>query len=208
MQGPTNDCEQNRRRVSLWKLCGIALAAAVLIRIVFTVGEPRQFRSLWSLHALIAALPILGVYIIHAATPVTGRRLGLASLLIFGVALALPAIHLRGDIFGLVAFVYSFLAFHPGNWGSIPLTMGALSNLSFLVGYLAFLAFVLWQKGIRLARALATLGFCLSILVILPLAWSNDLQSVFLGYGLWVASQLALALGSWHTAAKVKTCHV
>ena len=75
--------------------------------------------------------------------------------------------------------------------------MGALANTSFIGGYLAFLAFVIWQKGIGVARWSATLGFCLSLLVILPLAWSTELNGVYIGYGLWVSSLLALTIGSW-----------
>ena len=149
---------------------------------------------------------------VYATAVVSARRVAIISIATFGVALATPAIRLASDLtYGLVAFYFSFVGIILfGNWGSsgeqfwypIACTMGALANISFIVGYISFLRFVLLQKSIDLARRSATLGSCLALFVILPLGLSNELNGIYVGYGLWVASFLALALGSWRTKLK------
>ena len=208
MKMPTdNEIVQAPRQFSLRSLIGLKFIAAILIGVIvsaFAFRHTLYFHSLWSPHALIAAVPILGVFRIHAADVLSGRRLAIISLAIYGVALATPALHLAGDrVFGYLAFYFSFVGIGLFNdWGSrgegfwypIACTIGALVNILFLVGYGCFLA-----KGIRLTRWLATLGSFLSMFVILTLALSTELNGIYLGCGLWVASILALALGSWRT---------
>ncbi|MEQ1905908.1 MAG: hypothetical protein ABL888_17090 [Pirellulaceae bacterium] len=212
MKDQTDDKnEKAPRQFSLRALFGLTFAAVILMAVVFR-NSP-GFHALWSLYSLIAVLPILVVFVVDTTALINGRRLAIISLVIFGVALATPALRLASDlVFGILAFLLSFVGIILfGDWGPrgeqfwypIACTMGAVANVSFLVGWVAFLSFVRWRKGIVLARRSSTLGSFLSLTVILPLALSGELNGVYPGYGLWAASLLALALGSWR--AEVST---
>ena len=172
--------------------------AAILFR------DLRHSHALWSLHALVAALPILGIFVVNASAVFEGRRLAIISLAIYGVAFAMPAFRLGGDMaFGVEAFYFSFLGIdlfgewaRDGHfWYPIACTIGILANISFILGYISCLG-----NGILLTRWLATIGSCLSLFVIFPLVLSTELNGIYLGYGLWVTGLLALALGSWRIA--------
>ena len=207
MHNPTEKPDGNPRQFGLRVLFGLTLAAAILARMVIVFRDSRYFHALWSLHALMAALPIYGVFVVRFTGVLRGRRLAVLSLAIFGVALVTPALRLGGDLaFGWVAFLLSFVGvglFQHWGWSGesfwypIACTMGALANLSFIVGYATYLTSAVWHKGIRLSRWSATLGSCLSLSVIVPLVLSTELNEVYLGHGLWATSLLALALGSW-----------
>jgi hypothetical protein len=211
MYNLTDRSDRNPRQFGLRVLFGLTLVAAILARMAIVFRDSRYFHALWSPHALIAALPICGVFVVHFTTVRRGRGLAVLSLAIFGVALVTPALRLGGDlVFGWVAFLLSFLGiglfqnWESGGerfWYPIACTMGALANLSFIVGYVAYLTSLIWHKGIRLSRWSATLGSCLSLSVIVPLALSTELNRVYLGHGLWTTSLLALALGSWGTTS-------
>jgi len=212
MHNPTEKRDGNPRQFGLRFLFGLTLAAAILARMAIVFRDSRYFHALWSPHALIAALPIYGVFVVHFTTVLRGRRLAVLSLVIFGVALVTPALRLGGDLaFGWVAFLLSFVGvglfqnWESGGerfWYPIACTMGALANLSFLIGYVAYLIFMVWHKGIRLSRWSSTIGSCLSLSVIVPLALSTELNGVYLGHGLWATSLLALALGSWSSTRR------
>ncbi len=206
MQEPTDASDRTPHQFSLRTLFGVMLGAAILMGVAVAFRDSRYFHALWSLHALLAALPILGIYTVDVTAVVRGRRLAIISLAIYGVALATPALRLGSDLtFGFFAFLLSFVGIDLFNdWGSsgfhwypIACTMGAVANISFIVGYGSFVTFVIWNKGIYLARWSATLGSCLALFVILPLCLSAKLNGVYIGYGFWTASLLALAFGSW-----------
>jgi hypothetical protein len=207
MHNPTEKRDGNPRQFGLRVLFGLTLAAAILARMAIVFRDSRYFHALWSPHTLIATLPIYGVFVVWFTGVLRGRRLAVLSLAIFGVALVTPALRLGGDlVFGWGAFLLSFVGVGLfQNWESsgesfwypIACMMGALANLSFIAGYVAYLTFLVWHKGIRLSRWSAALGSCLSLSVIVPLALSSELNEVYLGHGLWTTSLLALALGSW-----------
>lgn len=197
-----------RRQFSLRALFRVTLAAAILVGVAVVFRDSGRVRALWSPHALLAALPILGIFVIHATAVINRRRLAVASLAIYCVALATPALRLTNTnhpMFGYFAFLLSFVGiglFFGGAglindrfWFPIACTMGALANISFILGYVSFLRFVIWRRGNYWTRWSATLASCLSLSVILPLAQSKNLSGVYLGYGLWVTSLLALAFG-------------
>jgi hypothetical protein len=71
--------------------------------------------------------------------------------------------------------------------------LGALANISFIVGSFASLT-----RRVRLAQECAEFAVALSLLILLPLWLSRSLDAIYLGYGLWVASLLALMFASWH----------
>lgn len=209
---PTDTPDPSTRQFSLRTLFGLMLGAAVLMGVALACRDSRYFHAIWSLHALIAALPILGFVVVQATGIVNERRLAAISLVIFGVSLATPALRLGSDlVFGFMLFLLSFLGIElfnewessgVGFWYPIACTMGAIANITFIVGYLSFVTRMFWPRGIDLARWSAAIGCCLALLVILPLCLSAKLNGIFIGHGLWVTSHLALAFGSWRTAIK------
>jgi hypothetical protein len=128
---------------------------------------------------------------------------------LFLSSLVTPALHLGADLaFGYTAFYLSFLGIllfstmHQNNWESIfaPIacTMGAVANLSFIVGYICFLS----RRRILWAFRASILSSCLSIVVLPPLFLTGNLKGLSVGYGLWVASSFALAVASWRRAGQ------
>ncbi len=191
---------------SLLALFGLQLAAAILVAVAIRLHNSGYFPALFSLHTLVALLPILTVCVLNAAGLVSGRTSAEMSLVFYVFAFMLPAIGLQNDaIFGVLAFGLSFLGaailldWIVGNtlftWAMIACLMGAAANVLFMVGYVTSLTAA--AKRIRLGRSTATLGFCLSLMVVVPLNLHGNLTGIYLGHGLWVASMLALALGGW-----------
>ena len=202
MYNPNDSSDRNRRAFSMRTWMVLTLHAVVLLGFAM-IFRPTFVR--WWPYPLLAALPMLGVFLVNATATVSGHRSALSSLPIFGVALLMPALRLASDLaFGYSAFLLSFYGITLfREWGStgesfwypIACTMGALVNLLLIAGYCSYLA-----GCIRLARWSASLGFCLSLCVTLALARSTELNGIYLGHGLWVTSLLALSFGSWRTA--------
>ena len=141
MQKSTDESERTPRQFHLWTWWGVTLAAAILMGVAAILfRDLRHSHALWSLHALVAALPILGIFVVNASAVFEGRRLAIISLAIYGVAFAMPALNLGGDMtFGVEAFYFSFLGIELfGEWGSrdehfwypIACTIGILASFT------------------------------------------------------------------------------
>lgn len=202
------------RQFSVRTLFGVTSAVAVLMGLALAILDQRCFRALWSYHAVLATVPIIGVWIVPATGLVSGRRLAFLSLAVFGVALLVPALRFEGMGFGWQAFGLSFFGTFVGiytfpDWRTseetclyLASTIGAVANVIFLVGYVSFVTSVIWGRGLHLARWSASIGSCLALLVVFPMCLGNGLNSIYIGYGLWIAAMVALALGSWTTSVE------
>lgn len=176
----------------------------------FVFRDTRYFRFLWSMHALVAVIPILGVLRVHVATVGHARLLAVTALAVYGASMAMPALRLGGDlVFGWGAVLLSFDGLEmfwgwggsgTGFWYPIACSFGVVVNISFVLGGGAFL-----RGRIFVARRLATTAAILSASVLLPLCMSGKLDSIYAGYGMWTSSALLLALGSWRAPTEIQS---
>ena len=63
----------------------------------------------------------------------------------------------------------------------------------------------LGRKSLVFSQWSATLAFCCALAAIVPLGLCEGQLPIYLGYGVWVASLLALALGSWRLSRDEST---
>lgn len=189
------------RAMAIW-----AFHAFVFVGFMWLAWPRHAFRP-W---AVLPLLPMLGVVLAGATGVIRGRSLAGCSLALFTVSLGLPAIRLAGDlVFGYAAFALSFFGIRMfPDWGSsgehfwypVACASGVVVNLLYPAGYLSLL---LGRLG--MASRCATLGLLFSWFVTLALVLSSELNGIYVGHGLWVASLMALSLGTMQTLAESKT---
>jgi hypothetical protein len=211
---PAQPCAVRRRQFSLRSLFALTFFTATLLTISYLCRGSYFFGAIASPWVIITLAPIVGGVACHHWQLVATHMLGNSSLLLYIISLALPAINLGQDIaFGAIAAYLAFAGifmfeswwtepslFSPSwevrTWYPIAGTMGTLANLTFILAYISFLFLRRRKKAIAFARRSALISVALASLSILPLSLSGQLEVTYPGYGLWVASLAALALGT------------
>lgn len=166
---------------------------------------------------LLAALPIVGAGAIGASGYIRGGLLASMSLVSYSLALMTPALEIRSDLLlGIQAFIFSFMLTAMGadffasegpSWEGIACAVGMVANISFIAGSVSFITQAVTNKGLSLSRKFARFGSCLAFLVIIPLVLSAELETIYIGYGLWAASFLLLAFGTGSVKTKKNVAH-
>ena len=185
---------------SLLTLLTLLSLAAILVAAHLALRTSSRFHSLSSPHMLLTVLPIVGCVALHAKRLVRPQRVAALSVGFYAVSMALPALRLaEGMILGYGALLCSFLGV--GMEGQpaffISCVLGCAANVGFLLAYVAFLIWSVSGKGLVATRWIASISTALTLVVILPLSFTGALNGLYLGYGVWAASILALTLGSW-----------
>lgn len=153
---------------------------------------------MFSESSLLVVGPLLCLFAVDRARILPSRVLVHLSPLLFLVAMCLPAITLGGtDLRGVWALLSNFEFFkvmlaEPGQgelWYLLACLLGVTANLCWGVALFAR------------SRRLALIAACASIAVLVPLS-RGELHGVYLGHGLWLASQWCLALGLSDPLAK------
>lgn len=180
----------------------IALLAAVAV----PLRDSRYFGALFSASAALALTPVVAVVVLSAANVIRGRKLALASMGVYLIALLTPAIHLDGDIaYGWRATLLSVFGMTlfgemrgqgEGLWYPIACALGLAANASYLLGYAALCVPVWRRRRPRLPLRAGAFSAVSAVAVIIPLALSRDLNGIYVGHGLWLATFLALELGA------------
>jgi hypothetical protein len=208
----TSKSEKRKFQFRIQSLLGLTLAAAVLMALGIAFGGSRYFGVFWSVNSLIAVLPILAVVALNALWNWSNGLQVLFSFTLFFASLVMPAIKLASDVvFGIQALMFSFVGIILfGEWGPsgeqfwypIACTLGGIANILFFVTLVRSLF-----SGLNARRAcqLSTGSSFLSIFVIFALACSGELNAIYLGYGLWAASMLTLAIGTWRVVMESPT---
>jgi hypothetical protein len=139
--------------------------------------------------------------------------LAIASIILYAASLGMPAIELRfwrpTVLWGFHAWYFSMFVipalilqlFNPSIAGddayvAFAYVMGDIANLTYIAGFILYFLGVKTVKVIRLCRRVLLLGAILSATVLLPIALTTDLLAIYPGYGLWVASFVALAIAA------------
>jgi hypothetical protein len=183
-----------------------------LILGTIVVGLNRQWlNSLGWVGFVLALSPIAAVFAIHRSRVVARATWIKTSILLYCLSLPIYVIRIAtlGEVDALLGFVALVCCFMfsmkvldvthltaAALLGLSPAIMGAIANLSFLIGLFATFAV---PNSRRLSCHLAKLSFILSIVLLAPLATMDGFKMLYPGYGLWAASFLALWLGTRHT---------
>ena len=202
-------------RFSVRDLLKLTLAVAVILTIGDMSRGSQYFGALASPWTAISLLPIAAVWLTHRWRLATPRAIVIGSMFCYVLALAVPALALDGDVmFGWFAWVWSFFGLdffgdrHNDSFGwifgpiTIPLsypiacTIGAAANLAYVISLAAYWFARSKPAALTLSHRAATLAAMLAVLVVIPLAASGELTTLYAGYGLWATSFLALALGT------------
>jgi hypothetical protein len=176
------------------------VVAAVLGTVV--VGRNQQVLDSLGWGGIVLAIcPIVIVWILDRRERYPPHALVISSSLLYGLSMFLLAFRLGADRwYGDKAFAASFLGLlvlpqldiEDLSWW-IALPMGAAANIAYIVGLLA----VLFTDYVStLMRKIAKWGAILGAGSIVPLAIASPVQSIYPGYGIWVAGLLALWLGT------------
>ncbi len=197
------------RQFSLRDLFKLTLFVAILL----TIGV---IHSPWTPITIVIPLT---VWFVDRARLVAPRWLAIASFSLFGLSLCLPAIelHLSSTMFtndymvwGWHAFMTSFLIIPEilrGHWPwnepdeidwAFAYLVGAAANLALLSGVIAYNISAKFPNTRTFARSAAILACLLAAADLAVLLYTSELRYIYPGFGFWLASMLALALGTRH----------
>lgn len=200
------------RQFSLRALFLLTLVVAILL----TIGV---IHSPWT--SITIAIPLV-VWFMDRARLVAPRWLAIASIALFGISLCLPAIqiHLSSTlwsndyvVWGWNAFLGTFLSIPEildGRWlrsepdeidAAFTYLFGAAANTAFLLGFLAYGLSVKFPRARTFARRAATVAAFLVVDDFALIVYTGELRDIYPGFGLWLASAMALALGARQTGS-------
>lgn len=154
-------------------------------------------------HAAVALVPPIAVLVLASLRLVSAYALAISSAAICILALLLPICR---EVWGFMAlpacFVFAPLCtdsreIYLGSAAAI----GAAANLFFATAYMAY-----WKIGgqsnarLNFARLASVVAIGCAVAALYPLTRLSELMPIYMGYGVWIAGLLALAIGSWNTS--------
>jgi hypothetical protein len=200
-----------RPRFSLIALFKLTSAVSVLLGLSILCRNSPYFKSLWSISALATFAIVITVFVIGQLRLIAGGKLAAGSVFVYALSLCVPALkESYRAMWGWEAFFWSFAGIdffeqwsrarefrYVGGlfWNPIACTMGAVANTTFVAGYIVFVAGHRDCKARAVAFWLAVVSATMAVAVFVPLGLTLDLAAIYAGYGLWIASPLALAIG-------------
>lgn len=201
------------RQFSLRELLILTLATSLILAIGVSSRGSRYFDAFSSPWALISLLPVAMILAVGRFRLASRRMLAIASIILYAASLCTPALELRlwspTVLWGFHAWYTSMVVFPdvivafftlslPGKdaFAALAYAMGDVANLAYVASIIVFLFGTRTAKGVSWCRRVPRLGAALAATVLLPIALSTDLLTVYPGYGMWVASFLALVVAS------------
>jgi hypothetical protein len=208
------------RQFSVRELLILTFAASLILAIgVSSRGSTyfHAFASPWALASLVPPVVVLAVGRFNLASR---RTFIISSIALYAAALCSPALGLRlwqsnSLLWGYTSFFFSMMVLPQALWAlvafwnyssetfeALAFLLGDLANVAYITG--AILYFVgsanSTPKALVWCRRAAFLGAIFAVATLLPIASTADLMAIYPGFGLWVASFLALAF-----AARIET---
>jgi hypothetical protein len=200
------------RQFSLRELLILTFAASLILAIAVSSRGSKRFGALSSPWAFAALLPIVAVLVVGRFQLASSRTLAVASIAIYVASLCTPAIGLAlgssSAIWGYQALRFSMWIFPElvSNfvecssldrlWGPIVYLMGNLTNVGFVASVVLFLVGTKKPSAFTLCRRVALLGAVMATAVLTAFLFEGDIKVIYPGYGLWIASLLAMALAA------------
>lgn len=151
----------------------------------------------FGMHTFAAAIPVLAVFMLGLSRRIEAERFVRLSVAMFIAALALPVVD---EFWGFLALPGSYIGtselLYDNHWAlGLASLLGAVANLLFAASYFVYRRSRRRNAANRFSRVAAIAAFCCAMVAILPLALEGELP-IYLGYGVWAASMLALAFGA------------
>jgi hypothetical protein len=190
----------------------LTFAASLVLAIgVWSRGSERfgAFSSPWALAAL---APIACVLVVARFRLLSSRGLAIVAIALYVASLCTPAIGLdlgsSSPIWGFHAFYFSMVIFpelaadfleswsFDKAWGASVYLMGDLANLAFIASVILFLFASQNPSAVTFRRRASLLGAALAIAEMAVFVLYDDIKFIYPGYGLWIASFLAMALAA------------
>lgn len=200
------------RQFSLRELLVLTFAASLILAIGVSSRGSKQFGAFWSPWALAALSPIVGVLVVGRFRLTSPLALAIASIVLYVASLCTPAIGLdigsSSTIWGFQALYFSMVIFPDlvsnflessrfgDAWGPTVYLMANLANISFVVSVILFFVGIKHPRAVTLCWRTSLLGTVLPIIVLIAFLLDGGIRAIYPGYGLWIASFLAMALAA------------
>lgn len=194
------------RSVETWindrkgKMNDIEISSAVWGLVSSQHPRPGEARYVDQIHGMLALLPPAAILLLAAFGGISGRALASWSAMLCLLALALP---MWNDVWGFAALpacvlCVGALVYPDGRDLGLAASLGLAANLLFTAAYVAY-----WRMNrnpigrLRFARVGSVIALACALAAIYPLSGVGGQMPIYMGYGVWVAGLLALAIGSW-----------
>jgi hypothetical protein len=200
------------RQFSLRELLVLTFAASLILAIGVSSRGSEQFGAFSSPWALAALAPIVGVLIVARFQLLSSRVLAIVAIALYVASLCTPALGLdlgsSSPIWGfhalyLCLWIFGELVFDFHEswsvdhiWGPVVYLMGNLTNIAFVASLIFFFVGSKNLRAITYCRRVALLGAVMAIVVLMAFVLEGGIKGIYPGYGLWVASFLALAFAA------------
>jgi hypothetical protein len=194
-----------RFQFSLRGLLQLMFAVAVICGVGAVCRESEQFQGICCLWSLLAVLFVGAIWIAYRMRLVGPRLLAYGSLVIYLIALSVPAWSNTEVLFGaqlawsstMLTVTLNLFDRYTGGWFGVAIALGGVANLTFLIGYINLLVGIQWPRARTVAGWFAALSVVAAVATVPTMAVSSSNWSVFPTFGLWLASPWALSLGTW-----------
>ncbi|HEY3391096.1 MAG TPA: hypothetical protein VGK58_00160 [Lacipirellulaceae bacterium] len=203
---------RHARQFSLRELLVLTFAASLILAIAVSSRGSTRFGALSSPWALAALSPIVAVLVVGRFQLASPRALAALSIAIYAASLCTPALGFElgssSAIWGYQALHFSLWIFpelvsnfldswtFDRLWGPVVCLMGNLTNVAFVVSVILFFVGTKNPKAYAFCRRTALLGALMAIAVLTAFLFEGDIKVIYPGYGLWIASLLAMALAA------------
>jgi hypothetical protein len=201
------------RQFSVRELLVLTFATSLILAIGVSSRGSRYFSafsSFWALTSLAPLAVILAVGRLYLASP---RMLVVVSIMLYAASLCVPAVEMHfwnaAVLWGFHVW-YSCMVFVPfalfglftnslsddDRFLGLASLMGCTANLAYIIGIILFFVGIKSAKVVNLCRRLSLLSASFAATVVVPIALTADLLDIYPGYGLWIASFLALVIAT------------
>lgn len=190
------------RSVETWinsrkeKMNDIEISSAVWRLVYSQHRRPQEPPHMTLTHGTLAFLPPVAVLLLVISGRVSGRSLATYSVVFSLVALLLPV---WNDVWGFAALPACFFMAGTGYEGATAV-LGLWANLLFVAAYAAY-----WQVSersiarLKFARIASVIALVCGLTALYPLSHLVGQMPIYMGFGVWIAGLLSLAIGSWRT---------
>jgi hypothetical protein len=209
---PNHMPPRQARQFSLRDLLVATFAVSLILAIGVLSRGSEQYGALSSPWALAALAPIACVLAAARFQLLSARGLAIASVALYAASLSTPALGLdlssSSPIWGYHALYFSLVFFpeivsnfleSPGfhqAWGTAVYLMANLANFAFVASVMLFLVGYKNPRAFKYCRRVSLSGAALPVVVLIAFLLESDITLIFPGYGLWIASFLAMALAA------------
>jgi hypothetical protein len=211
---------RNARQFSVRELLVVTFATSLILAIGVSSRGSTHFHAFASPWALASLAPPVVILVVGRFNLASRRALIISSIALYAISLCSPTLGMRiffsnSVLWGYTSLVGSMMVLPQALWAFVAFwkyNSETFEGLGFLLGDLANVAYITSvilyfvgrskskPKALLWCRRAAILGAISAVATLIPIASTADLMAIYPGFGLWVASFLALAF-----AARIET---